>query len=407
MALSDQTLTVAEAVAAVADQIPQLRYEIIQNVAQNDPYANVMLSGTVEANAGDTVKTLVPDRVNTGQSLTVPVFEDSTTVCGKVGPQSKMGSTEFSSKLQTTRGESEIFCVKGARVTVEQGYDLMVQGLKDGIKDVMIADNRAQLLINSGLKYVAQAGGSVDSGLSGGENEVAANFAGGLPTAPMTFEALLALSDELRYNFNNIQQFDSGAESNFRVVVGSQQANAFRNEASTIADFRAAVSGGNADAKNALWSYAFQPLFRGLRVGIDPRPLRFNTVDGNGFPVLIEPFIAAVSDHGTGKLVINPAWKTALYEVGFLLSKGTFRRSTPSRYIGEGDLKFSPAFAMGDLQLINGSEIPGNKYKDFAQFIYEIERMIQPVRPHGCIPFTYSRCARNLGLAACPSTDVI
>jgi len=272
----------------------------------------------------------------------------------------------------------------------------------------MQEDNRAALFRHSGLKYVAKIGGSIASGLTGSENVPDANFIGGLPTAPMSFKTLLGLARELRENYENIQEFDSGANANFRVIVDSMQADIFRDESGVKADFLAATTGSYNDAKNMLWQYEFNPLYRGLKIGIDRAPRRFNTVDVNGYPIWIPRLIAAPADHGNGKAIINPAWRSALYSTGMLISKGAFKRYVPTKWTdGPSDMKFNPQNAMGDLFWLSGAELSCNEYRDYGQYFYEIERRIAPVVPHGIIAFIYKRCQADLGLAACPATDVI
>jgi hypothetical protein len=190
------------------------------------------------------------------------------------------------------------------------------------------------------------------------------------------------------------------------VVVDSAQSEIFRNEAKVYADFQAGTQGSFDDAKKMLWQYQFNPLYRGLRIGIDRRPLRFNEIDENNFPIFLEPFIPAPAEHGDGKWVVNSAWRTALYTVGFILGSGTFKRLVPKKYI-DGERTFGGQFATGELQWINDDRIQCNKYRDFGQYIWELERAIQPIVPHGVVPFIYKRCPANLGLAACPATDVI
>ena len=408
MAMTICTNEVQQASDAAAQQIPQLRYETVQLNAQNDPYAGSMEGGTDENSMGDLVKTLVMDRIDLGQNHEIPLFENSTTVCGKKGAEAKFGSSEFSSQMQAARGSSSRICLKGARTTVISGYDLAYEKLKNSIATFMQEDNRASLSTHSGLKYVAKIGGSIASGLTGTENVPDAQYVGGVPTAPMTFEALLGLQREMSENYEGINYFDSGANQNFRVIVDSSQAEIFRNESGVKSEFLAATSGSYADAKNALWQYEFNPLFRGLKIGIDRAPRRFNAVDANGDPVFIPRLISAPSDHGNGKAIINPAWRTALYSEGMIISKGAFKRYVPTKWTdGPADMKFNPKNSMGQLFWLSGAELSCNEYGDYGQYYYEIERRIAPVVPHGVISFLYKRCAGNIGLAACPATDVI
>jgi hypothetical protein len=406
MALPTCALEPSDFAAAIATQIPQLTWEMVQNIAKNDPYAAVFESGTFPNYQGDTIKTLIMDRVVTGHSLTRPNVVAATQACGTQGPTAQFGQSEFTTVLGNLRGESPLVCVKGARIVVEQGYQAATMAQRAANKEIVLADRRINLLDLAGLKYVAKAGGDIEANLVGGENQTNTNFGQGVPTAAMTFKALEGLADVLRYDYNNIQTFGDGADENFIVIAGSAQVNKWRDEDPTIENFRAAVTGGNKEALNQLWSYAFQPLYRGLRIGIDPKPLRFNQVDGSGNPVFIEPYIVDNSPtFGQAKNVINPAWKTAPYEVGFLISKGAFRYLTPTRLTKIGDMEWPSVAAPGQMEWINPQDLACNKYRDFGQFIWELERAIQPIVPHGVIPFLYTRCADALGLVGC-NTDL-
>jgi hypothetical protein len=401
MAVPVCTLTPADYSAAIATQIPQLTWENVENIAQNDPYASVFDSGTFPNFQGETIRTIVLDRIVTGHSMTRPAVVSASQSCGTVGPQSRFGQSEFTTILGNIRGESPLVCVKGARIVVEQGYEAATLAMRAGLKEIMLADRRISLLDLSGLKYVAKANGTVEANLRGTENDTSTPFGQGLPTAPMRFKALEALADVLRYDFNNIQTFGNGADEHFIAIFGSNQVNQFRNEAGVIENFRSGTEGGFSQDRAQLFKYAFNPLYRGIRVGIDPRPLRFNTVNAAGNPIFIEPYITATSDLGQLRNIINPNWRLASYEVGFLISKGAFKYLTPTSMTRIGDMHWPSTMSPGELRWINPQDLNCNKYQDFGQFIWEVERAIQPRVPHGVIGVLYTRCNNNLGLTAC------
>jgi hypothetical protein len=279
--------------------------------------------------------------------------------------------------------------------------------LKNSMKDIFMAEQRINLMDNSGLKFVARQNNSVEDLLTGGENVQGASWLNVLPNSPMTFEALLALAENLRYVYSmNIEPFGEGDNTYFSVIVSYAQSNRFRNEANMLADFRAATAGSYNDAKNELWSYAFNPLYRGIRVGIDPLPLRYNNIDGSGNPILIEPYIESTDvDGGTAKNIPNPNWIEAPYEIGFLASKETFQWRVPEKLTSMGEMKWPAQFTTGELQWIDDWRVPCNKYQEFGQFIWDLKYMVTPRVPHGIIPFAYTRCQSDLGFAACPNVS--
>lgn len=389
----------------ISSQNPILRNEIIRFIALNDPYSNVFEGGTTQSNAGDTIRTLVTGRVVTNQSLTQPVFDKAIDVCGVVGEAAEFGQTEFTTYLENMRGKGPTICVKQARNSVIESFNIAGQNLKDGIKSLMSADNRNQLLVKSGVKAVLKAGATqLSQLLTGGYNQVAVNFIGGVPTAPVSHKFLVTLCNYMRDNLSP-EFFGDGAGQFFVFISSSDQTEALRNEAGLKQELLAFVTGNDKGVGDALKKYAFIDYpYRGIKLAIDQQPLRFNTVNASGFPVLIEPLVRTVTDFGVVNLA-NPAWTSALYEVGFLVSKGAFRRLVPERYVGEGSFKWEPQFTMGELLWRNIIDNNCNPFGDFGYHLYQIERAIQARRPHGVIPVLYKRCSQDLGLSTCTTVS--
>lgn len=395
------SLTNADYNDGISAQNPILRNEIIRFLALNDPYSNVMDGGTTQSNAGDTIRTLVTNRLVTNQSLTQPVFAAAIDVCGTIGPAAEFGQTEFITRVENMRGKGPTICVKQARNSVIESFNIAGQNLKDAIKSVMSADNRNQLLVKSGVKAVLKSGATnLSQLLTGGYNQVAVPFLGGLPTAPVSHKFLVTLSNYMRDNLSP-EFFGDGAGQFFVFISSSDMTEALRNQAGLKQELLAFVTGNDKGVGDALKKYAFIDYpYRGIKLAIDQQPLRFNTVNAAGFPNLIEPLKRTVTDFGVDNET-NPAWVSALYEVGFLVSKGTFRRLVPERYVGEGSFKFEPQFVMGELLWHNVIDNQCNPFGDFGYHLYQIERAIQARRPHAVIPVLYKRCAVDLGLDAC------
>lgn len=397
-------LTPADYSQGIASQVAILRNDVVRFIAQNDPWSNLVEGGTTPNNAGEQIKTLVTSRLVTNQSLTAPAFgslENSS--CGLIGPAAEFGQTQFTTTLEVLRGKGPTICVNQARFAVLDAYRIAEQNLKDAIKTVNAADIRAQLLALSGVKAVLNTTAtSLGQILTGGYNQVSVNFLGGVPTAPVSYKFLVALSNYMRDNLSP-EFFGDGSGQYFVFIASSDQIEALRNETNTITDLRSMVTGSFSDAKNELMKYAFIDFpYRQIKLAIDQQPARFNTVNGSGFPVLIEPLVRTVTDFGVQNLT-NPAWVNANYEVGFLVSKGAFRRLVPERFVGEGTFKWEPQYIMGELMWSNIKDNQCNPWGDFGFHLYQIVRAFQARRPHGVIPILYKRCAQDLGLAACTS----
>lgn len=395
------TLEPSDFSTGIANQVSVLRNEMIRYIALNDPYANIVDGGSTPNNMGETIRTLVTNRMVTNQSLTQPSFSDTIDQCGVIGPAAENGQTEFTTQLQTMRGKGPTICLQQARYSVLESYRIAEQNMKDAIKALNAADIRNQLLTLSGVKVVLKAGAtSLGQILTGGYNQTSVDFLGGLPTSPVSHKFLVVLSNYMRDNLSP-EFFGSGAGAHFVFVGSSSTIEVLRNEAGVKADLLALVTGNEGAAQDEIKKYAFIDYpYRGLKLAIDQQPLRFNTVDGDGFPVLIQPLVRTVADYGVENAT-NPDWVNADYEVNFLISKGTFKRLVPERYVGEGSMRFPAQFVMGELNWTNILDNICNPRGEFGYHLYDITRAIQAKRPHGVIPILSKRCAEDLGLSTC------
>lgn len=395
------TLTPGQYSSGIATQVSILRNEMIRFIALNDPYANILDGGTTPNNMGEEIKTLVTNRMVTGQSLTLPTFNPTIEQCGATGAKAKFGQTEFSTKLETLRGEGPLICLNQARYSVEDSYRIAEQNLKDAVKSLYAADVRGQLVTLSGLKATLYDGATqLDQILNGGYNQVSVNFKGGVPTSPVSYKFLVALSNYMRDNLSP-EFFGEGSGQHFVFIAGSEQIEVLRNQADVKQDLLAFAAGSFKDTKDALQKYSFIEFpYRGIKMGIDQQPLRFNTVNASGFPNFIEPLVETVTDYGVENAT-NPDWTSAQYEVGFLVSKGTFKRLVPERFVGEATFKFDPQFVMGELMWHYVKDNDCNQWGDFGKHLYQVMRAYQARRPHGVIPILYKRCSVDLGLSSC------
>lgn len=395
------SLTSGQYSNGIASQVSVLRQDAIRYIALNDPFANVVDGGTTPNNMGEEIRTLVTSRMVTGHSLTAPSFSPTIEQCGVSGEEAKYGQTEFSTRLETLRGEGPLICLNQARYAVLDSYRISEQNLKDAIKTLNSADIRYQMLSLSGVKASLKATAtSVTQTLSGGYNQVAVNFPAGLPTTAITHKYLVALANYMRDNLSP-EFFGDGAGQHFIFVGSSDIIEVLRNEAGVHQDILGFAQGSFKDGKDVLQKYSFIDYpYRGLKLAIDQQPLRFNVLGANNLPVFVEPLVETATDFGVENAT-NPLWTAAKYEVGFLISKGTFKRLVPERFVGEGTMKFDPQFVMGELEWFYQRDNACNKYGDFGKHLYQIVRAFQARRPHGVIPILYKRCAQDLGFATC------
>lgn len=400
---ADCDLTPSDYSEGIASQVSALRNETIRYIALNDPYANLVEGGTTPNNMGEQIRTLVTNRMVTNQSLTTPAFSPTIEQCGTVGPKAEFGQTVFTTQLETMRGQGPTICLNQARYAVIDSYRIAEQNLKDAVKSLNAADIRSQLLDLSGVKVTIKAAATnLGQILTGGYNQVDVAFVGGVPTAPVSHKFLVALSNYMRDNLSP-EFFGEGAGAHFVFIGSSSQIEVLRNEAGVKADLLALVTGNDKGTQDEIKKYAFIDYpYRGIKLAIDQQPLRFDTVNSDGYPNLIEPLVRTVTDYGVENAT-NPDWVNAQYEVGFLVAKGSFRRLVPERYVGEGSFKFDPQFVMGELKWHYVQDNVCNVWGDFGFHIYQIVRAFQARRPHTVIPILYKRCAEDLGLSTCTS----
>jgi hypothetical protein len=410
---ADCTLTSDQYSTGIASQIPQLTLVAVKEMVQRSPWANVYPGGTFPNFQGDTLRTLVTNRISTGQSLVKPAFVNTSTVCGTKGALAEYGQTQYDSTIQTLRGEGPLICLNQARYQVEDSYAQAVPALAREIVKVNNADMRWNALVRSGVKMVAASGQCLGNLVTGAERAISTNFAALTPNATLSFKALQALRD-FADDTLHLEKFGSGADEHYIGLFSRSQIEIFRNELNVNGDARALAAGSYKIGHDMVAGYAFIDInYRGFKFGIDPQPLRAVALDDpseTDVPVpgiaglyFVEPEIEQETDQGKG-LIANPAWINAPYEVGFMVSKTHFKRHVPEKYVGDGSVKFPAQFAAGELDWLALRDNNCNKYLDFGQHLYQITRLYQPVKPHGIIPVIYTRCQADLGLAACANS---
>lgn len=406
MAFNTCELEAADINNVLADQNPILRNEMINYLALEEPFTSLVDGGTVENNIGEEITSLVTSRTVLGKSLTEPVFTDLTDACLLGDDQASFGATAFTTKLQIDNGRGPNICVNQARHKVVESFRIQVENLKQAIKTYIAADNRGTVYKLSGLKAVCYAGGNPWNTTNGGYNQVSAAYPNdGLPTSTLSFKYLKGLrnrmTDELSPEF-----FGTGSDSHLVFSGSTEILDVLREQSGVLADLHATVNGGFAKAERALNGYSFIDYnIRGLKFAIDQQPLRFNTVDGNGYPVWIAPLISVSTDYGV-EARVNPDWTYALYEAGALWAKGAFKRLVPKSYLGESgsQMKFPAQMYFGELQWHNVIDNTCNPWGDIGWHKWRIARAFQARRPHTVIPILYKRCPGDYDLETCVST---
>lgn len=387
----------------------RLTGQLTLSIMRRAPYADILSGGTFENAVSDEQRSVVSERAVVGQSLTVPQFVNDTDSCGLTGPAMQPGSTEYVTRLGTLRGQGPRICVKGMRSAFQSSYAAAQDSMQKQLLMVGNADVRAQLFLGSGVKAKVQTGVPFEAMISGDIQQMNVSVNNATPpNSALTFSFLQYLNqfaiEDLTCEPWEAVDMEGNAIGTVAKFIGSQAIiTQFRLEAQVRDDLRALTTGRYDLGESSITGYTWQGPLRGIALGIDSQPLRFNTfstVGGQLIPTFIEPEIAVQVSKGWASRP-NPAWRTAQFEVGFLCYSNSFTRLVPEQYMGVGDWKFPAQYSQGELEFIVIRDSL-NPYADWGQHLYQIIRAYRPERPHAVIPILYQRCLPDLGLANCP-----
>jgi hypothetical protein len=401
MAYTTESCTPAELDWSLKQQASLEKLVVAYDIMLNDPYANLVTGGTLEAGVGETIKHTIPGRPVLNQSMTIPAKVLRTSSCGVTGPTAGFGSNDYETKVYTIRGQSPDLCVSKAFHAVEGEAAALQEGFRKIIREHMAADTRATMLQQSGFKFNAVSTQGFYNRVSGGDRQIAVDFpAYGYPDAAMTHKNLVRLNTHM-IETGNVQPFGEG-DGGYAVFVGSSELiEHMRDDSGLKTETLAFVQGADSAAKDAMRRFSFAEYpYRGIKTARDLRPLRFNLIDGDNFPVLIEPYQEVAADDGT-RWAISNDWLTAKYEVSFLVYRNSFKRIVPARFTRAGDAVWEPQFAGGEIDWLNVKTRDCNAYGDIGNFFYQILVGWQATSPWSVCPIISKRCDWVDDMAPC------
>jgi hypothetical protein len=348
----------------------------------------------------------VQERAVLNQSLVAPVFIDDTSIAGVTGNSAEVGSTEYAYQLQSLRGMGPLVNVKVMRNAFETSYTVSEQALKAQIIQLNNADVRSILVRLGGTKLLVNSTLTFDQMCDGSMQSIKTPFptlAGGLPDSPLSFSLLQALGRRLREDLL-VEAFETqDSEPLLKFIGGQDILDLLRDDLDVRTDHRYLAAGAYTIGETTLTRYRWEGPYRGWAFGVDPQPLRYNSLLPNGQPDFIEPEIRViVSGKGVGSRP-NPSWVRAKYEIGFALGANSFRRLAPAQYTGEGSFKFPPQLTMGELKWNVIIDNANNVWGDYARHYYQISRAIRPERPHAVCAIAFKRWNQTFGLV--PQSD--
>lgn len=397
----------AAASAIAVKDTNRLQGAIAKALAVNSPFVNILKGGVFPAGVSDTVRSVVQEMALPSDSLTIPTFQTTATLCAPVVAQENVATTEYTYSLGTKRGTGPKVCVKDSYAAFRGSYLAAEDSIKKLMLEYINTDIRANLYQRSGVKWVAGNSGTVSfsGGLTGGESQIDVAFAN-IAEANIGTLSFKALHQLVRFNRETLlgEQFEDGQGSHYKFIGGSDIIEAFRAE-SGVKDVLVSLASGSVKyGETALRGYSWESAtpYRGVQFGVDQRPLRASAVVA-GVPTLVQPYISVATTKGNARRV-NPSWVSAPFEIGFLVGDNTFERLVPERYTGEAGFKFAPQLAMGELQWTYIQDNADNLYLDSGFHRYEITRAYRPIRPANVIPILYRRCPYDTGIVSCPTS---
>jgi hypothetical protein len=292
-----------------------------------------------------------------------------------------------------------LVCIKGAWSAIKTAYSAAEDSLKKQIVQLNNSDIRATLVDRSGCKMVVNSAGSFDQMFDGTMQAIDKPFTTvlGLPNAMPTIKLIQYAAQVMREDLL-VEGFEGrNGDTILKLIGGNQLIDFLRDDANVRDDFRYIAAGTYDVGKNTLTRYTWEGPYRGIGMGIDPQPLRFNAVNGSGQPVFIEPEIGVETDNGFGSRP-NPSWMRAKYEIALLMGQNSFRKLTPDSFTGEGTFKWPSQSATGTLIWRNIEDNDSNVWRDFGRHFFQFERAYRPERPHSVCAIAFARSQTDFGL---------
>lgn len=364
---------------------------------RKSPYANIISTGTID-NRSTLQRSIAIERAMPSESLVRPTFTPDGELCGTAGNVAQLGSTEFEFQLEGIRGRGPLICYRQARTAWPSTYAGLYAALKQSLMDITSSDIRITLHDLSGCKLSAVAGSAFEDVFVGEMFAVGTAYASVTPDSPISFRGLEIAATHMR-EYLYAEPFDGDAdEGTAMFIAGQNQIQLLRDEADVRDDVRALTTGRYKMGEETISGYRFKGPYRAISFGVDPLPLRADTITA-GQPNFVEPLVATDVTVGTGARV-NPDWVEAAYEVGFLCFRNSFKRLLPTDYKIAG-FDFPAPISNDGLKFKWLDDADCHLYNDFGLHIWEILRAFQPMNPHAICPVLYKRCTADMGLAAC------
>jgi hypothetical protein len=385
-------------------------------MAVKNPWTSIFEGAKWELGLADAHTVVVgrPAAPGNPQNTVAPAFSNVEVQCGQVPQADRVGTTEFTYRLQEFRGRGPLVCLNQGLNAYKDSYKMAAESIADLVTRIGSADSRYVALTLSGLKLTVNDSVNFYDRIAGGQFQFQVPFVPGVePTAAPTFKEIKRIAgfmttelscemftDDKRVNGEAVGQ-------NFKVLAGQEALDNFREEIGIKEDYNYLSAGGFSMGKDRVVGYTWFGPYQGAGFGLDPQPLRLNEIPEDGVitpEYLIPPEIATAASNGTVNST-NPAYVRADYEIMFLIiGPGAFKREVPPNATSlPGGFNFPNAIAPGQITFyVPKGECDG--FQEYGQHYYKVQRAIRPQKPHYIVPILYKRCPDQSDLSYCSTS---
>lgn len=383
---------------------------IARALATEVPFLSILRSGTFPSAVSATLLAVLQGRPYMGTSLANPTFTSMLNLCGSCGlAVDQNGTEQYSYNASIVSGMSDKLCLNQGFSAFMGSLTAQLEAMQVGVTELINADVRWQMLLESGVKAVVQSTQSATNMITGGENQIAVPVPSVLSDSPLSFSTLQAFNRYMRSALR-CRPFGAGADLHARFVGSPDLLDSLRNDlggaagpgGANIVPLGQVAAGGNKMAIEALTGYMFTPTYRGIQFAEDPIPLRLNYANGVYTPV--DPNTPQAATAGTVS-VVSQNWLEASHEVSFLFFDGSFERQVPAPWTGEGKVKYARQLFGGDIIFRNYPDMETNLFEDYGVMAYRIGRAYRPVRPWFVLPIISKRCFAQSTETPCSSVS--
>jgi hypothetical protein len=379
-------------------------------LAANVPYLSVLPQKTFEAQVSPIHVSVVQGRTVPGTSMTFPSFNTMGSVIsiGANAGNSKSGTSSYQYQAKIYQDFSDVIALNVAYNAFKESLTSQLQAVQQYSTELINADCRAEIFTRSGVKAVVQSSASFYSTISGGQQQIDTPLPNTYSDARLSFQLLHHYA---RYLTQDLLawKFGEGENAHVRFIGSADILESLRQDLGGAAGPGAYVQypigplaansiAGDKEAMKGMTGYLFKPMFRGIDFGEDQRPLRYNWT-GSTY-VAVEPYVQVAGTTGNIE-VVNPGWLVASHEVGFLFARNSFERQVPSKYVGEGRIKWAQQMFGGEVIFGAYPDMVQNFFRNYGVLAFQIGRAYRPIYPWFVLPIVYKRCSVQDAPASC------